>query len=146
MLNEPTNLSRRALLAVSAAVAATTAVPVVALADPNPDAELLRLGREHDEAYARSMRVGAGPDGLDNDDIEEISDALWDVEHAIHRIPAQALAGLAVKARLASVYFEPEPADPLMMGIFKSLVEDILRMANVAAKHPIALPYKTGEA
>ena len=71
----------------------------------------------------------------------EICEALCDVEHAIHRIPAQALAGLAVKARLASVYFEPDGGDPLMMGIFTSLVEDILRMAGATAKHPIALPY-----
>jgi hypothetical protein len=141
MLNEPTNLSRRALLAVSAAAAATTAAPVVALAAANPDAELLRLDREHDVAYARSLRAGAGPDGLDDDDFEEICEALHDVEHAIHRIPAQALAGLAVKARLASVYFNPNPEDPPMMGIVQSLVEDILRMAN--ATPSIRLPCHT---
>ncbi len=82
--------------------ASTAAVPLV-LADTNPDAELLRLDQEHDVAYARSLAAGVGPDGLDDDDVKEIGDALWDVEHAIHRIPAQALAGLAVKARVASV-------------------------------------------
>jgi hypothetical protein len=44
---------------------------------------------------------------------------------------------LAVKARVASGYFEPDSDDPLMMGIFTSLVEDILLMADVTAKPPI---------
>jgi hypothetical protein len=140
--------SRRAVLGDSVAVldcATAVAVPTV-LADTNPDAELLRLDREHDEIYARSLAVGAGPDGLDDDNCEEICETMNDIEFAIHRLPAQSLAGLAVKARLASVYFEPDSGDPLMTGIFTSLVEDILRMANVTAKHPVALPYKTGEA
>jgi hypothetical protein len=138
-----TPLSRRSLLAISAAAAAGTAAAgtVPPLAQPNPDAELLRLDREHDAIYARSLRLGPGGDDLDDDDMNEICEAMSDVEFAIHRIPAQALAGLAVKARLASVYFEPDSGDPLMMGIVTSLVEDILRMANATAKHPIASPY-----
>jgi hypothetical protein len=117
-----------------------------AIAPVNPDAELLRLDQEHDAAYAKTLGAGAGPDGLDDEELTEICDDLRDVEFAIHRIPAHALAGPAVKARLASVYFEPEPSDLLMMGIFTSLVEDILRMADVTAKHPIALPYPAKEA
>ncbi len=138
-----TPLSRRSLLAISAAAAAgtTVAASLPTLAQPNPDAELLRLDREHDAIYARSLRLGPGGDDLDDDDMNEICEAMSDVEFAIHRIPAQALAGLAVKARLASVYFEPDSGDPLMMGIVTSLVEDILRMANATAKHPIASPY-----
>ncbi len=143
-------VSRRSLLIAASGTIAGTVIATIpaaaALADTELDTELLRLDREHDEVYVRSLRVDSGPDGLDNDDIEEISDALWDVEHAIHRIPAQTLAGLAVKARLASVYFDPNPADPLEMGILTSLVEDILRMADVTGKHPVALPYKTWEA
>ncbi len=138
-----TPLSRRALLAISAAAAAgtTVAASLPALAQPNLDAELLRLDREHDAVYARSLRLGPDGDGLDDADMDKICETMIDVEHAIHRIPAHALAGLAVKARLASVYFEPDCGDPLMMGIFTSLVEDILRMANATAKHPIVLPY-----
>jgi hypothetical protein len=138
-----TPLSRRALLAISATAAAgtTVAASLPALAQPNPDAELLRLDREHDAVYARSFRLGLGGDDLNDDDMDEICETMIDVERAIRRIPAQALAGLAVKARVASVYFDPNCGDPLMMGIFTSLVEDILRMANATAKHPIALPY-----
>jgi hypothetical protein len=138
-----TPLSRRALLAISATAAAgtTVAASLPALAQPNPDAELLRLDREHDAVYARSFRLGLGGDNLNDDDMDEICETMIDVERAIRRIPAQALAGLAVKARVASVYFDPDCGDPLMMGIFTSLVEDILRMANATAKHPVALPY-----
>jgi hypothetical protein len=138
-----TPLSRRALLAISATAAAgtTVAASLPALAQPNPDAELLRLDREHDAVYARSFRLGLGGDDLNDDDMDEICETMIDVERAIRRIPAQALAGLAVKARVASVYFDPDCGDPLMMGIFTSLVEDILRMANATAKHPVALPY-----
>jgi hypothetical protein len=135
-----TPLSRRSLLAISAAAAAGTAAAasLPALAQANSDAELLRLDREHDSAYARALR---GSEGLTEEGYNEVCEAMCDVEHAIHRIPAQALAGLAVKARVASVYFDPDCGDPLMMGIVTSLVEDILRMADATAKHPIALPY-----
>jgi hypothetical protein len=135
-----TPLSRRSLLAISAAAAAGTAAAasLPALAQANSDAELLRLDREHDAAYARALR---GSEGLTEEGYNEVCEAMCDVEHAIHRIPAQALAGLAVKARVASVYFDPDCGDPLMMGIVTSLVEDILRMADATAKHPIALPY-----
>ena len=134
-------VSRRSIpAAASAALAGTalTAVSLPSLANESPDAELLRLDREHDAAYARALR---GSEGLTEEGYDEICETMSDVEFAIHRIPAQALAGLAVKARLASVYFEPDCDDPLMMGIFTSLVEDILRMANATAKHPIASPY-----
>ncbi len=135
-----TPLSRRSLLAISAAAAAGTAAAgtLPALAQPNLDAELLRLDREHDAAYARALR---GSEGLTEEVDDEVCETVIDVEHAIRHIPAQALAGLAVKARVASVYFDPDCGDPLMMGIFTSLVEDILRMANATAKHPIASPY-----
>jgi hypothetical protein len=134
-------VSRRTILAAaSAALAGTplTATSRPSLAHGGPDAELLRLDREHDAAYARALR---GSEGQAEEVYDEICETMSDVEFAIHRIPAQALAGLAVKARLASVYFEPDCGDALMMGIFTSLVEDILRMANATAKHPIALPY-----
>jgi len=143
MSNEKHTLSRRAMLGASFAVlgcATTVAVPA-ALAEINPDAELQRLDRAHDEIYARSLGAGDRPDGITDDELDEICETMNNIEFAMHRIPAQALAGLAAKARLASVYFEPDPGDPLMMGIFTSLVEDILRMANATAKHPVALPY-----
>jgi uncharacterized protein GlcG (DUF336 family) len=49
-----TPLSRRALFAISAAAAVGTATGAAAsLAPVNPDAELLRLEREHDALYTR---------------------------------------------------------------------------------------------
>ncbi len=138
---QETFVSRRTILAAASAALAGTALTATSrpgLANESPDAELLRLDFEHDRAYARALR---GSEGLTEEGYNEVCEAVCDVEHAIHRIPAQALAGLAVKARLASVYFEPDSGDPLMMGIVTSLVEDILRMAGSTAKHPIALPY-----
>lgn len=149
MSNEPTTLSRRTMLGASVAVlGCATAVAVPALAEVNPDADLLRLDQEHEVAYARARALDVRDtiDRLDEDEINEIFEAVRDLEFSIRRIPAQALAGLAVKARLASVYFDPEPADPLMMGVFKSLVEDILRMANAAPKPSICERLHTVEA
>ncbi len=134
-------VSRRTILAAASAALVGTALAATSrpsLAYEGPDAELLRLDREHDRAYACALH---GSEGLAEEVYDEVCETVIDVEHTIRHIPAQALAGLAVKARVASVYFDPDCGDPLMMGIFTSLVEDILRMAHATAKHPIALPY-----
>ncbi len=80
-MTQNTPMSHRALLAISAAAAG--ALP--AIAEANPDAELLWLNREHDRAYAHALR---GSEGLDEKGHDEVCAAMSDVEHAIHRIPA----------------------------------------------------------
>jgi hypothetical protein len=53
------------------------------------------------------------------------------IEFAIHAIPAQTLAGLAVKARLAyDVVPAPDPDELLLDDVLASLVLDILRLAG----------------
>jgi hypothetical protein len=116
-------------------VAGTAPATIPAVADTELDAELLRLDREHDVAFARSLSTGVGPDGLDDDDCEEICEALNDLELAIRSIPAQTLAGVAVKARIAAEYVVPaDPKQPILDDIVNSLIEDVLRIAKVSAK------------
>ncbi len=132
-----TPLSRRSLLAISAAAAAgtTVAASLPALAQPNPDAELLRLDREHDVAFARALAYGASTDRWDDKEFNEICGAYTALEFAIHHTPAQTLAGLAVKARIAAEYAAPaNPEEPLLDDIFDSLILDILRLTNVRPK------------
>lgn len=119
------------------AAGSTAAVPAGTAASDS-DAELLRLDGKHDIAFAR-----ANERGLRDKELTKRCQDVKNLEYAIWDIPAQALAGLAVKARLVSQYFEPEPVDPLMQGIIASLVEDLLRMAGASPKPTIALPYPT---
>jgi hypothetical protein len=58
-----------------------------------------------------------------------------DLEFAIRSIPAQTLAGVGVKARIAAEYVLPaDPKQPLLDDIVNSLIEDVLRIANVSTK------------
>ncbi len=131
-----TPLSRRSLLAISAAAAAgtTIAASLPALAQPSPDAELLRLGREHDGAYARVTAANMQPENYDEDDFEALCEAYTDLEFEIQNIPAQTWAGVVVKARIAAEYAERCSLGPVLDDILPSLVEDILRIANVTSK------------
>ncbi len=132
-----TPLSRRALLAISAAAAAgtATAATLPTLAEANPDAELLRLDQEHDVAFARALAYGASTDRWDDKEFNEICGAYTALEFAIHHTPAQTLAGLAVKARIAAEYAAPANLEePLLDDIFDSLILDILRLTNVRPK------------
>jgi hypothetical protein len=101
-----------------------------ALADESPDAELLRLDREHDAAFKRACTL-VDPD---NDELTEACTAYTDIEFAIQRIPAETWAGVAVKARIAANYFRKFPEGQVLDDIGPSLIEDILRLANVTAK------------
>jgi hypothetical protein len=79
------------------------------------------------------LNVGDTIDRLDDHEVTARCQAVNALEFAIHRIPAQTLAGVAVKAKIAAQYIDPTPMDPLMTGILASLVEDIVRMTGVTA-------------
>jgi hypothetical protein len=74
------------------------------LANESPDAELLRLGQEHDAAFARIIAVNTQPDEYDEENVSAICGAQADLEFAIQDIPAQTWAGVVVKARIAAEY------------------------------------------
>ena len=134
-----TPLSRRALLAISAAAAAGTATGAAAsLAPVNPDAELLRLEREHDALYTR---IDAYNRRLveDEEAFEADHDACCDVEFAMQDIPAQTWAGVIAKARIAVEYADSHLGGRVLDDMIPSLIEDILRIANVTGKRH--LPY-----
>ena len=68
-------------------------------------------------------------------DCEALCEAMNDLEFAIRSIPAQTLAGVGVKARIAAEYVLPaDPKQPLLDDIVNSLIEDVLRIANVSTK------------
>jgi hypothetical protein len=108
------------------------------LPDAGLDAELIRLGRERNIAHVRANTCNA--DGTDADDFEDLCADCRDLEFAIQDIPAQTIAGLAVKARIAAEYAIPvDPDQPLLDDMINSLIEDILRSANVSAKSATTL-------
>jgi len=133
-----TNASRRALVAGS--LASVAIAPVVTLASPGADAELLRLGQQHDEAFKRThdlnRRVATPSADLPSDDeTDEICTALTAIELAIHQIPAETWAGVVVKARIAAGYVTPaSPSTPLLDDIVSNLIDDILRIAGAEPK------------
>jgi hypothetical protein len=53
------------------------------LAEGNPNGELLRLGQEHDVAFARVLDVNRQPDGYDDADVSAICGTQADLEFAI---------------------------------------------------------------
>ena len=135
-----TPLSRRALLAISAAAAAGTATGAAAsLAPVNPDAELLRLEREHDALYTRLDKHNRRLVELDDNEFEADHDACCDVEFAMQDIPAQTWAGVIAKARIAVEYADSHLGGRVLDDMIPSLIEDILRIANVTGKRH--LPY-----
>jgi hypothetical protein len=132
-------VSRRSILSAAStalAGATLTAVSLPALAQTNPDAELLRLDREHDVAYARALALDVRTDNLTQDEADKICDASAHLEFAIQDIPAQTWAGVAVKARIATEYVERCCREGALDDILPSLIDDILRLANVTPKQP----------
>ena len=132
-------VSRRSILsAASAALAGATltVVSLPALAQTNPDAELLRLDREHDVAYPRALALDVRTDNLTQEEADQICDASVNLEFAIQDIPAQTWAGVAVKARIATEYVGRCSREGAVDNILPSLIDDILRLANVAPKQP----------
>jgi hypothetical protein len=95
---------------------------------------LIRLGHERDVAFAH-----ANPSGqvLDDSELSDRCDILNELEYAIQDTPAQTLAGLAVKARIAREYIPPKcPDGRILDDIVPILIEDILRLAKISAKEP----------
>jgi hypothetical protein len=130
---QETSVSRRLILTAASAACtgtASTPDPLPTLAEENPDAELLRLDLEHDAAFKRACTL-VDPD---NNELNEACAAYTDIEFAIQRIPAQTWAGVAVKARIATNYFRKYPEGRVLDDIGPSLIEDILKLANVTAK------------
>lgn len=95
--------SRRALLGALAVVPAIAAPAVAAVA--NPDAHLLRLGRDLEAAQAVQEAAIAADLLADSSDtaaaLQRADDALWAVEKAIFETKALTSAGCALKARFA---------------------------------------------
>ncbi len=129
-----TALSRRTLLAISAAAAAGTATGAAAsLAPVNPDAELLRLEREHDALYTRIDKHNRRLVEEDEEAFERDHDACCDIEFAMQDFPAHTWAGVIAKARIAVEYAERHE-HRVLDDMIPSLIEDILRVANVTGK------------
>jgi len=109
------------------------------------DAELLALGRQFDVALANFLFLsmcGAG----DGDAVGRIEAALSDmepIERAILAIPADSIAGVAVKARVAahvvSNYWDV-PLDRLDLHAraFRLLIEAVCSVAGVSLAFPSA--------
>jgi hypothetical protein len=130
-----TPLSRRSLLAISAAAAAGTATKAAAsLAPVNPDADLLRLEREHDALYTRIDKHNRRLVELDDDEFEAEHDTICDVEFAMQDIPAQTWAGVVAKARIAVEYAEQFRGTRTLDAMLPSLIDDIMRIANTTGK------------
>jgi hypothetical protein len=104
------------------------------LANESPDAELLRLGQEHDVAFARILDVNRQPDDYDDADVSAICGAQADLEFAIQDMPAQTWEGVIVKARIAAEYTDRCSQGRILDDILPSLIKDILRVANVTPK------------
>ena len=119
-------IHRRGLLTGGAVALAGTPGPIAALAEGvSPDTEILRLGalRERAKAHANIW--------VDDETLTARCEVVADIEMAIHAIPAQTFAGLAVKARLAyDVVPAPDPNQPLLEDVLASLLEDILQLAG----------------
>jgi hypothetical protein len=99
----------------------------------NPDAELLRLEREHDALYTRIDKHNRRLVELDEAGFEADHDACCDVEFAMQDIPAQTWAGVIAKARIAVEYAERHE-HRVLDDMIPSLIEDILRISNVTGK------------
>ncbi len=145
-----TALSRRALLAISAAASVgalarpAAAMPLPVPAVVSPDAELLRLGREHDVLYERIDAHNRHVVSLDDEGFDTLCDASTDVEFAIQDVPAETWEGVVVKARIAIEYVQRHE-ERLLDNMLPSLIEDILRIAHVSGKRYLP-PSSSGEA
>ena len=117
----------------AAGVAATTMITLPAVADAYPDAELIALGREYDQAWAEEAELAArGLEDLGR--FERVSERIVDLENRITEVPAYSLHGLEVKARMASRLANLNPAEPYSdTRAWLSLVTDIERLATGGA-------------
>ncbi|MBB4042004.1 hypothetical protein GGR34_003689 [Microvirga flocculans] len=121
--------TRRAVL--SAALAAPLSASLAQAAPGrNPDAELMRLGREWRAAQDRAK---SAPDGTGEAAYAALCAEAARLEFAIQAIPARTVGGLAVKAAIARQY-APERDDdgPSLDEMLTALVDDVLRLAATA--------------
>ena len=91
--------SRRAFLTAAAATmtgGVVATIPVVATAETHPDADLLRMAREHATAldYADSLRDAS------DDEVNDACGAIWDIQEVAVDTPARTPQGLLAKARM----------------------------------------------
>lgn len=95
MATQDHTTSRRSVLAGLAALPAAAAAPALAAGPgPDPDAELVRLGKEWHATFSRSEKAS-------DEDFEDVSEARFAIEDAILATPAAGLVGLGVKAGMA---------------------------------------------
>jgi len=97
-------LGRRAMIGAGSAVLALAALPAVAAADPNPDAELIAAC----DAYIRAWRACntlIAPAGLARDEEEQFFVAAYERLDALERrttdFTAKTVAGVFAEARVA---------------------------------------------
>lgn len=110
-------LSRRRLLARTAAAAPAAALPLAAAAGPvHPDAGLLRLGAAMEAAAARERAVWATIGTVDDGTYEaaagRAADETFAVIRRIERVPARTVDGLRVKALALAWCRCGEPLEP----------------------------------
>jgi hypothetical protein len=129
-----THKSRRAVLAGAAAVAATPLATLPALTAAHPDAELLALGREMEEAQqvVRALDERCRADALDLP--EEFAAACDDrraVSEEILATHAKTVDGLRVKVTaIEYVSGFPDEAGEVEPDEWRSLADDIRRLAG----------------
>ena len=130
MLNE--TLSRRHILASSAAASATAAASVpVSMAQaavPNPDTELVTMASEWIKGRKRLTTLYAEWEAVSTNDpeINELQARLSDLEQRIARTKAKTLDGILSKARMAEI-------TPVGIAGLEGDLEDILTLAESTA-------------
>jgi hypothetical protein len=91
-----------------------------------PDARPLALFRDWQAAKSRELED-------DEATADAATKAATALEFAIQEIPAQTLAGLAVKATIATEYVDKPTGHRLLDDIVHSLVQDVLRFGTAQA-------------
>jgi hypothetical protein len=117
------------------ATATAVAIPTAALAGarPHPDAELLRLGRELEEAWARE-RATVRPAASD-DEVNAVFNVASEIVGEIEALPATTLEGLRVKTRALSWCHDGEgidfrdEQDTTDLKLANGIVRDLLALA-----------------
>lgn len=136
---EMMNTTRRSMMGGAAALAAVVAMPV--MASEHADAELLRLGRELERAWANERAITAAFHGVYDDDannlVDDVCDASGRIVDQIRKVTATTPSGLRVKARaICWIRGEEEiqsvEADSIDARMVAGLLRDLLNMRGVA--------------
>ena len=128
--------TRRTLLGEAAAGTALAVPALATAAEPHPDAELLRLGRELDAAWAHERATYARMKGSYSKEADRITQAAMlatgEIVDRIEELPATTLDGFKVKARAVSWCYDGGEVD---LG-FQGTTDE--RLANAIIRELLA--------